>query len=95
MIHHIIDHHIGKGAYTGKQDIDGTEICDGDIMEHFDTAKHPGNKNPYLIEWDDEEAGFKCENGLNYMLASMWCEMRVIGNKCANAELLERCRNYE
>ena len=83
--------HIGKCGLTGKHDIDGTEICDGDIMEYCgsDKYKHP---NPYLIEWDNDGAGFKCENGSNYMLASVWDEMRVVGNRCSNPELLEACK---
>jgi len=77
--------------FTGKHDIDGTEIYGSDIMEYCgaDTYKHP---NPYLVEWNDDEAGFVCENASNFMLASVWNEMRVIGNKHKNPELMEACK---
>ena len=82
--------HIGKCGLTGKHDIDGTEILDGDIMDYCNAgAYHP---NPYLVEWDDDEAGFRCENGSNYMLASIWNQMRVVGNRCSNPELLKACK---
>jgi len=78
--------------FTGKYDIDGTEIYDCDIMEYCNLEKYPNHPNPYLVEWDSEEAGFKCENADNYMLASVWDEMRVIGNKHENPDLWEACK---
>ena len=84
--------HIGKGGWKGKYDVDGTEIDDGDILEYQDVEKYPHHPPTYLIEWDDDAAGFKCENSSNYMLASVWDEMRVVGNRCSNPALLEACK---
>ena len=84
--------HIGKYGLTGKVDIDGTEIVDGDILEHCNHEKNPHPPHLYLVEWDNDDAGFKCENGSNYMLACVWCEMRVVGNRCSNPELLAECK---
>ena len=74
--------HIGKHGLTGKVDIDGTEILDGDIL------KYPEHPDPYAIKWSDEEAGFLCENSHNFMHACVWCEMKIIGNMRDNPELM-------
>ena len=80
------------GEFTGKHDVDGTKILDGDILEYCNIKKYPHHPNPYLVEWDDDAAGFKCENADNYMLASVWSEMRIIGNRFENPELAEVCK---
>lgn len=74
--------HIGKGCLTGKVDIDGTEILDGDILTY------PEHQYPYLVKWSDDEAGFLCESQNNFMLARVWCEMKIIGNMRDNPELM-------
>lgn len=84
--------HIGKNGLTGKVDIDGTEILDGDLLEYCDLEKYPYHPNPYLVEWDDEAAGFKCETLDNYMLAAAWGQMRIVGNRFDNPELAEACK---
>lgn len=75
--------HIGKGGLTGKVDINETEILDGDILTY------PEHSDPYCVKWSDDEAGFVCENSHNFMLACVWCEMKIIGNMCDNSELME------
>ena len=76
--------YIGKGGWTGKHDIHGTEIEHGDILEY---PEHP---DPYAIKWSDDEAGFECENSTNFMLATVWNKMEIIGNMRCNPELMEQ-----
>ena len=74
--------YIGKGGWTGKHDINGTEIEDGDIL------KYPEHQYPYCITWSDDLAGFACESSNNFMLATVWCKMEIIGNMRGNPELM-------
>ena len=39
------------GMFTGKYDIDGVEIYQGDILS-------VDNEETYIVEWGEEEAGF-------------------------------------
>jgi len=81
--------YVGKGGWTGKHDINGTKISDGDIMK-FDDPEHNSHphKEPYCVTWSDDEAGFECESSDNYMLACVWCKMEIIGNMRNNPELM-------
>lgn len=74
--------YIGKGSRTGKHDINGTEIYDGDILTY------PEHDKPYCVTWCDDQAGFVCEHETNFMLASVWNEMKIIGNMRCNPELM-------
>lgn len=74
--------YIGKGGWTGKHDINGTEIEDGDILEY---PEHP---KPYCVVWSDDLAGFECESPDNFMLATVWDKMKIIGNMRGNPELM-------
>ena len=74
--------YIGKGGWTGKHDITGTEIEDGDILEY------PGHTKPYCVVWSDDLAGFECESSDNFMLATVWNKMKIIGNMRSNPELM-------
>ena len=74
--------YIGKGGWTGKHDINGTEIEDGDIL------KYPEHQYPYCITWSDDLAGFACESSNNFMLATVWNKMKIIGNMRGNPELM-------
>ena len=74
--------YIGKGGWTGKHDINGTEIEDGDILEY------PEHQKPYCVVWSDDLAGFECESSDNFMLAVVWCKMKIIGNMRGNPELM-------
>ena len=82
IVHQTIDHHIGKGGDTGKHDINSIKIHDGDIL------KHPEHDDPYVIMWNDDEAGFVCENSTNFMLAAVWNQMKIVGNMRCNPELV-------
>lgn len=73
---------IGKGGRTGKCDIDGTEIYDGDIL------KYPNHAEPYHIMWSDDSSGFVCENTTNFMLSCIWHEMKIVENMRNNPELM-------
>ena len=80
---------IGKGGRTGKQDIEGTEIQDGDVMLYSeDVEKYPFHTDPYCVKWNDVIAGFECESKDNYMLAAAWHKMKIIGNMRTNPELM-------
>ena len=74
--------YVGKGGWTGKRDITGTGIEDGDILTY------PTHPDPYVIAWNDDEAGFECECPDNYMIACVWCKMEIIGNMRDNPELV-------
>ena len=74
--------YVGKGGRTGKVDINETEILDGDIL------KYPGHPDPYCVVWSDDDAGFECESSDNYMLATVWNKMEIIGNMRDNPELM-------
>ena len=74
--------YVGKGGWTGKHDITRTKILDGDILTY------PTHPEPYCIAWSDDEAGFECESSDNYMLACVWCKMKIIGNMRDNPELV-------
>ena len=74
--------YIGKCGWTGKHDIDGTEIEDGDILEY------PGRPEPFCVVWSDDLAGFECESSDNFMLATVWDKMKIIGNMRGNPELM-------
>ena len=74
--------YIGKGNLTGKVDKNDVKIHDGDILEY------PEHKDPYVIMWNDDEAGFVCENSTNFMLAPSWHLMEIIGNMRCNPEIL-------
>ena len=74
--------YVGKGGWTGKHDINGTEIEDGDILEY---PEHP---EPYCVVWNDDLAGFECESSDNFMLATVWDKMAIIGNMRDNPELM-------
>ena len=74
--------YIGKGGWTGKHDINGTEIEDGDILEY---PEHPDS---YCAVWSDDLAGFECESSDNFMLATVWDKMKIIGNMRDTPELM-------
>lgn len=74
--------YIGKGGWTGKYDINRTEIEDGDIL------KYPEHQEPYCVVWNDDLAGFECESSNNFMLATVWNKMKIIGNMRGNPELM-------
>lgn len=74
---------IGRVLFTGKKDIEGAEVYEGDIVigewgyiTMIDVAR-----------WDGESAAFYC---LKYGEYGEWpTDMKVIGNIYQNPELLE------
>ena len=87
--------HIGKGGRTGKHDHNGAEIYDGHILKFIDTEKRQHHDEPYLIQWDDNDAGFTCESSTNFMLACVWDQMEIIGHMRENPELMKHSRRKE
>lgn len=87
--------HIGKGGRTGKQDRNGAEIHDGRILKYIDTEKYQHHDEPYLVQWDNNDAGFTCESPTNFMLACVWNQMEIIGNIRDNPELMGHSQSEE
>lgn len=77
--------------YTGKEDSEGDDICEGDILR-YDNEAYSSSSGLYVIEWsiDDDDCGFVCEreNPYNYLMPCLWSTCRVVGNIYENPELL-------
>ena len=81
------------GQYTGVEDKEGKKIFEGDLVT-FHTEYEMDNddvwyeKEPYLVKWDNEIAGFE-----PFYLNGRWrCDivnLKIVGNKWDNPELLE------
>jgi hypothetical protein len=70
--------------YTGKEDKEGTEVYDGDIIE-FDADEWGDNKsNIHVVSWDNKNSEWSWGGGC----ASDMYYRRVIGNIYENPELI-------
>ena len=72
--------------YTGKKDIDGEKLFEGDIVRNgdYELDAHAYNYRVEVIEYIEEEAMFV---GWNSNCDGMTC--KKIGNKFQNPELLQ------
>lgn len=72
------------GQFTGKQDRNGDDIYEGDIIE-FDAKEWGDNEtNIHLVEWNDSSAEWSWGGGCTSDME--W--RKIIGNIYENSELL-------
>ena len=74
------------GQFTGIVDIEGNDICEGDIIvdAEFEVL-------PRLVFWHKEYTRFSCTStrGIGYLALSDYDAPKVIGNIYDNPELLK------
>ena len=70
--------------FTGKQDKNGKEIWEGDIIE-FDRQEWGGDDNIHVVTWDERDGAFCYGGGVGHGDMN-W--RKVIGNIYENPELL-------
>jgi uncharacterized phage protein (TIGR01671 family) len=76
------------GEFTGLSDINGKDIYEGDILKYVGEDYKDWHTKPYVIKWDSDEACFECVCPGNFMMATVWKDMEIIGNIYDNPELL-------
>lgn len=75
--------------YLGIEDIDGNEICEGDILGD-------GDNYPCLVIWDKEESRYAAveygnEDGVRiHNILAYTCKWKILGNIYTTPELLEK-----
>lgn len=88
---------LARRLFTGLQDIDGTDIFDGDVLEYVSPFEYDGRREIYVVEWagygfearwlNPPSAGYTSDGHL--ALLGVDEDMRVIGNRYEHPELLE------
>lgn len=75
--------------FTGKYDMNGTEIYEGDLLKFDDpTYKAEAHEKPYLVIFDEDTADFDAQNSMNFMNPAVWGHMEIVGNRHENPELM-------
>lgn len=67
--------------FTGKQDKEGTDIYEGDIIE-FDRSEWGGDDNIHVVSWDEVNAAWDWGGGVTSDMGFR----KVIGNIYSNPE---------
>lgn len=81
--------------YTGLKDINGKEICEGDLLE-FEIEDELGNFINVVI-WEKGCFALRAEKEYDYVDYPLfeWINGRIIGNIYENPELLAKIKIYE
>ena len=74
--------HTYKEQYTGREDKNGVEICEGDVLENH-------LREPVVIEFDTGKFGFRHNQSFAPLSFLDYRRVLVIGNRYENPELLK------
>ncbi len=79
--------------YTGLMDKNNKEICEGDIVKHYQEELFFKGEVRGVVEWIGNDASFGIEySSVGQALGALdlpYCELEIIGNIKENPELLE------
>lgn len=77
--------------FTGRTDIKGTEIYEGDYAryEHKTQNGRLDIGNSYEIQWNERDCAFCLWDGFTHIALPPFGSLRVIGNIYDNPQLLE------